>query len=165
MQKNCSELLHFGARKNFIRKLTLKGNHHCGIFTTFNHYCQEVSRCRARGESEYTVARALQNEEIHPRFETQGRGHQKSKTGVSVAPKKILMSSKRIFKKFILVQSTFHFESEQSSEDDGRDEKRGDAAGSDPRPVQQLLSFPFPLRIYNRLWIYNRLLSADTHIR
>ena len=32
--------------------------------------------------------------EIHPGFETQGRRHQKSKTGVSVAPQKGLMSSK-----------------------------------------------------------------------
>ena len=31
---------------------------------------------------------------IHPDFETQGRHHQKSKTGVSVAPQKGLMSSK-----------------------------------------------------------------------
>ena len=31
---------------------------------------------------------------IHPGFETQGRHHQKSKTGVSVAPRKGLMSSK-----------------------------------------------------------------------
>ena len=31
---------------------------------------------------------------IHPGFETQGRRHQKSKTGVSVAPQKGLASSK-----------------------------------------------------------------------
>ena len=36
---------------------------------------------------------------IHPGFETQGRRHQKSKTGVSVAPRKGLMSSKNLFKK------------------------------------------------------------------
>ena len=30
---------------------------------------------------------------IHPSFETQGRRHQKSKTGISVAPRKGLMSS------------------------------------------------------------------------
>ena len=36
---------------------------------------------------------------IHPGFETQGRHHQKSKTGVSVAPQKGLMSSKRFLKK------------------------------------------------------------------
>ena len=32
---------------------------------------------------------------IHPGFETQGRHHQKSKTGVSVAPQKGLVSSKK----------------------------------------------------------------------
>ena len=36
---------------------------------------------------------------IHPGFETQGRRHQKSKTGVAVAPRKGLMSSKDLFKK------------------------------------------------------------------
>ena len=36
---------------------------------------------------------------IHPGFETQGRRHKKSKTGVSVAPQKGLMSSKNFFKK------------------------------------------------------------------
>ena len=39
---------------------------------------------------------------IHPGFETQGRRQQKSKTGVSVAPQKELMSSK-IKKKFLPV--------------------------------------------------------------
>ena len=38
-------------------------------------------------------------QEIHPGFETQGRCHQKSKTGVSVAPRKELMSSKNLKKK------------------------------------------------------------------
>ena len=36
---------------------------------------------------------------IHPGFETQERRHQKSKTGVSVAPQKGLMSSKKFLKK------------------------------------------------------------------
>ena len=36
---------------------------------------------------------------IHPGFKTQGRHHQKSKTGVSVAPRKGLVSSKTFFKK------------------------------------------------------------------
>ena len=36
---------------------------------------------------------------IHPGFETQGRRDQKSKTGVSVAPQKGLVSSKFFFKK------------------------------------------------------------------
>ena len=38
---------------------------------------------------------------IHPGFETQGRCHQKSKTGVSVAPQKGLVSFKRVLKKFL----------------------------------------------------------------
>ena len=38
---------------------------------------------------------------IHPGSETQGRYHQKSKTGVSVALRKGLMSSKKILKKYI----------------------------------------------------------------
>ena len=38
-------------------------------------------------------------QEIHPGFETLDRRHQKSKTGVSVAPQKGLMSSKKILKK------------------------------------------------------------------
>ena len=38
---------------------------------------------------------------IHPGFETQGRCHQKSKTGVSVAPQKGLVSSK--FKKKVFM--------------------------------------------------------------
>ena len=33
---------------------------------------------------------------IHPGFETQGRRHQKSKTGVSVSPQKELASSKNL---------------------------------------------------------------------
>ena len=41
---------------------------------------------------------------IHPGFETQGRYHQKPKTGVSVAPRKELMSSK------ILKNKTFSYE-------------------------------------------------------
>ena len=34
---------------------------------------------------------------IHPGFKTQGRRHQKSKTGVWVTPQKGLMSSKLLF--------------------------------------------------------------------
>ena len=37
------------------------------------------------------------SEVIHPGFRTQSRRHQKSKTGVSVAPQKELMSSKIFF--------------------------------------------------------------------
>ena len=40
---------------------------------------------------------------IHPGFETQGRCHQTSKTGLSKAPWKGLISSKTIFKKIRLV--------------------------------------------------------------
>ena len=36
---------------------------------------------------------------IHPGFETQGRHHQKSKTGVSVAPQKVHMCPPKIKKK------------------------------------------------------------------
>ena len=44
----------------------------------------------------YTV---YASEGIHPGFETQGRRHQKSKTGVSVAPQKGLVSYKIFLKK------------------------------------------------------------------
>ena len=37
---------------------------------------------------------------IHPGFETQGRHHQKSKTGVSVAPQKGTCFLQNFFKKF-----------------------------------------------------------------
>ena len=59
-----------------------------------------VSRCRTRGESQEFIARRRKNtsEGSTPGFETQGRRHQKSKTGVSVVPPKGLMSSK-IFSK------------------------------------------------------------------
>ena len=39
------------------------------------------------------------SEGIHSGFETQGKCHQKSKTGVSMAPQKGLVSYKKIFKK------------------------------------------------------------------
>ena len=41
---------------------------------------------------------------IHPDFETQGRRHHKSKTGVSAAPQKGLVSSKKIFLKERLIE-------------------------------------------------------------
>ena len=44
---------------------------------------------------------------IHPGFETQGRRHQKSKTGVSVAPQKGPVSSKNFKKKKKLEVSGF----------------------------------------------------------
>ena len=48
--------------------------------------------------SVHTGKKARQNG-IHPGFETQGRCHQKSKTGVSVAPQKGLFVSSKNFKK------------------------------------------------------------------
>ena len=45
--------------------------------------------------------------EIHPGFETQGRRHQKSETGVSVAPKKGLVSYKNFKKKKKSINITF----------------------------------------------------------
>ena len=44
---------------------------------------------------------------IHPGFETQGRRHQKSLTGVSVAPQKGLMSSKNLLKKKRSLEMTY----------------------------------------------------------
>ena len=38
-------------------------------------------------------------QEMHPGFETQGRHHKKSKTGVSVAPQKGLVSYKNFYEK------------------------------------------------------------------
>ena len=58
---------------------------------------QEVSRCSTRGEFEESIAyrrRSIQKKGIHPSFETQGRHHQKSKTGVWVVTQNRLMSSK-----------------------------------------------------------------------
>ena len=51
------------------------------------------------------------SEEIHLGFETQGRHHQKSKIGVSVAIEEALMSSKDFFKKKKSIDVT---ESEES---------------------------------------------------
>ena len=60
-----------------------------------------VSRCHTRGESEnHTGKKARKGSTLHG-FETQGRCQQKSKTGVSVAPQKGLMSSKKFFKKLV----------------------------------------------------------------
>ena len=44
---------------------------------------------------------------IHPGFETHSRCHQKSKTGVSVAPRKGLTSSKKFKKKTLLIQTVW----------------------------------------------------------
>ena len=56
--------------------------------------CQEVGRCRTRGESQ-----GMCNTYASTGFETQRRHHQKLKTGVSIAPQKGLMSSKNLKKK------------------------------------------------------------------
>ena len=53
-----------------------------------------VNRCHTRGSHKWETMKG-----IHPGFETQGRRHQKSKTGVSVAPRKGLLSSKIFLKK------------------------------------------------------------------
>ena len=55
---------------------------------------QEVGRCRTRGESEEKCAGKKACKRVHPGFETQGRRHQKSETGVPVAPQKGHVSSK-----------------------------------------------------------------------
>ena len=49
----------------------------------------EVSRCHTRGESEEFIACRWESTQVRdpPSFETQGRCHQKSKTGVSVKPR------------------------------------------------------------------------------
>ena len=63
---------------------------------------QDVSRCCTRGESQKHISHMPPpsvNKVAHSGFETQRRCHQKSKTGVSVAPQKRLMSSKMFFKK------------------------------------------------------------------
>ena len=55
--------------------------------------CQEVSRCRTRGESEDSFADRHASKGIHPGFETQGSHHQRSKIEVSPAKQKGLISS------------------------------------------------------------------------
>ena len=70
----------------------------------------EVGRCSTRGESQgicdtYTSTKCEKGR-THSGFETQRRHHQKSKTGVSVAPQKGLMSYKNFKKKYAV--GTFH---------------------------------------------------------
>ena len=62
-------------------------------------WCQRVSRCRTRDESEESIPRRRQSTQgmIPPSFETQCIGHQESKTAVSVTPQKGLMSSNFFF--------------------------------------------------------------------
>ena len=66
---------------------------------------QEVGRCRTRGESEEWRTGKKACKRDHPGFETQGRRHQKSETGVSVAPQKGHVSSKHLKKKYYPLQS------------------------------------------------------------
>ena len=66
----------------------------------YTYTLQEASTCRTRGESEESQARKYASKGIHPGFKTQGRRHQKSKTGVSVIPQKGLMSSIKL-KKYV----------------------------------------------------------------
>ena len=52
-------------------------------------HCQEVSRCRTRGESEECIQLMKHaTKGFHPAFETQSRYHQKCKTGVSLVHRK-----------------------------------------------------------------------------
>ena len=85
---------------------------HCWYWSLSGYYKQPkvylflytVSRCRTRGESQ---------EFIPPGFETQGRCCQKSKTGISVAPWKGLVSSKHFLKKkslFVPLSLTPHLQ-------------------------------------------------------
>ena len=57
--------------------------------------CHEVSRCRTEVNPLHTGDKACKPG-IHLGFEIQSRHHQKSKTGVSVASQKGLMSSKNL---------------------------------------------------------------------
>ena len=71
---------------------------------------QEDNRGHQKWIWEIRCAQAAKyaNEGIHPGFETQGRYHQMSKTGASVAPQKGLISSKN----FIRKRTLFEFSSE-----------------------------------------------------
>ena len=72
--------------------------------------CQEVKRCCTRGESEESLHSCDKTRKwtIHSGIETQGRHHQKSKTRVSVALQKGLMSSKFLLKKIRMQSSRMH---------------------------------------------------------
>ena len=72
-----------------------------GLAATLTH---TVSRCCTIGESEDHTGEKPHKEGIYPGFETLDRGHQKSKTGVSVAPQEGLVS----FKKFCLKKRLSH---------------------------------------------------------
>ena len=83
--------------------------HRCNVWVLKRLSCnagrQEVGGCCTRGESEESIACRWWN---HLGFETQGRLHQKSKTGVAVAPQKGLMSPKFLWKRFFFSFSRFN---------------------------------------------------------
>ena len=60
----------------------------------------EVIRCYTRGESEECIGEEAHKYGIHPGFDTQGRHHQKSKTGISGPTKRTDVTSK-LFRKRI----------------------------------------------------------------
>ena len=60
---------------------------------------QQVLHQRRISGIHCTQAMKYTGKGIHPGFETQGRCHQKSKTGLSVAPHKGLIFSEKIIKK------------------------------------------------------------------
>ena len=65
---------------------------------------QGVSRFCTRGESEeWHVGKKACKQGIHPSFKIQGRHHQRSKTGVSVAPPNFFL--KRINKDSQIIQA------------------------------------------------------------
>ena len=72
---------------------------------------QEVGRCHIRGESQRTTSCTplpSANNADHSGFETLRKRHQKSKTGVSVAPEKGLTSTKNCLKKELYLCFTTH---------------------------------------------------------
>ena len=80
---------HNGSRSHSIRR----SHHLCS---------QQVSRCHTRGEFEdHTGEKACRN---HSGLESQGRRHQKSKTGVSMTPQKELVSFKVLKKKVTITR-------------------------------------------------------------
>ena len=77
---------------HIIPKILVGVSHFCNMHELNSTGCyasyQEVSRCHTRGEKAHK----------HPGFETQIRHHQKSKTGISMAPQKKLVSFKFFLK-------------------------------------------------------------------
>ena len=72
----------------------------CGEVTDCTAGCQKVSMCSTRGGSQgiyITCASAMQvRQKTHSGFEIHRRHHQKSKTGVPVAPKKDMCPPKTL---------------------------------------------------------------------